>query len=154
MPVDWQCNRNQAGGMTACLFCGDNEAKITVEHTLSDPIRRLLPDRGSFIVEHFSLADGVTSRRPSYETDVASYTRRAYCEGCNNGWMQQIDNDISDLLAPLVAGSETLLSPTQQLAIATWNTKLALVYESLSGSNKAVPDAVYRWFHENPTAIT
>jgi len=132
-----------------CLFCQNHEAKVTVEHTLSQPIRDLMPERGKFTFEYLSVENGVMTTRPPRESDMASYTRRAYCQPCNGDWMGPMDVAIAKVIAPLVAGYLTTLGPLQQRAIATWVTKLALVYESLSGARTVIPAERYRWFFEN-----
>ncbi|MFZ0060132.1 MAG: hypothetical protein WAL35_08845, partial [Acidimicrobiales bacterium] len=134
--------------MPNCLFCDDEEAKVTLEHTLSDSIRSLLPP-GPFTVDIFGVRPGLPTSHTQFETDTASFLRRAYCEKCNGGWMQQLDQDTAPLIQEMVEDHSVTLSPTEQTAIATWATKMALVYESLSGRDKAIPDAKYKWFYEN-----
>lgn len=131
-----------------CLFC-QNAAGVTVEHTLSDPIRKLVPGVADLTVEHLRVKEGVLEERRPYETDSVSYQRKGYCSGCNNTWMQAMDNEVAPLLLPLVEGDVVSISPTDQYALATWVTKIALVYESLSGSERVVPNEAYRWFYDN-----
>jgi hypothetical protein len=134
--------------MNACLFCQDPNATVTVEDTLSKPIGDLLKTgRVSFF--HWDVDDLGVHRRVPYEGDRVTYKRRAYCAKCNGGWMQQMDLDIVPLIAPMVAGMRTSLSPSDQLRVASWATKIGLVYESLSGTGRVVPDHVYKWFFDN-----
>jgi hypothetical protein len=67
--------------------------------------------------------------------------------------MQEMDNDIAPIIAPMVRGVKTILNPEEQLKVATWATKIGLVYESLSGSSRLVPNAVYKWFFDHRQPI-
>jgi len=134
--------------MSACLFCQNPNAKVTAEHTLSKPIGELL-NTSTVSVFHWTVdTNGIQKRQP-YESDRVSYKRRAYCSACNNGWMQKMDLDILPLLTPMVTGDSIALKPKDQIALATWATKIALVYESLNGNDRLVPDEIFKWFYEN-----
>lgn len=136
--------------MSPCLFCQDPNATVTVEDTLSKPIGDLLhTGRVSFF--HWTVDDQGVQRREPYEGDRVTHKRRAYCQKCNGGWMQQMDFDIVPLIAPMIAGSQTTLSPEDQFKVATWATKLGLVYESLEGP--IVPADVYQWFYDNRSPL-
>jgi hypothetical protein len=132
--------------VTSCLFCQNPNADVTVEDALSNPIGALLKTgRVSFF--HWSVDDKGVSRREPYEAERVTYKRRAYCADCNNKWMQLMDLNILPLLTPMIEGKQVELSTADQFTIATWATKIALVYESLEGP--LVPPGVYRWFYDN-----
>jgi len=136
--------------MKACLFCDDAEAKISVEHVLSDPIwshlntgdRRLTVEMLTFRQGH----EPVRHQWDVYGNDA--WKRRIYCKPCNEGWMQEMDHAVSRLVGPMIAGHQTSLSEQEQADVAVWVTKTSLVFESLSGRHKVVPDGTYHAFYQ------
>jgi hypothetical protein len=53
---------------------------------------------------------------------------------------------IEPILAPLIHGHDSVLSHDDQLQLAAWSWKVALVGESLRGASKQVPDDEYHRF--------
>lgn len=136
------------GVRRACMFCGRNDAKITVEHVLSKPIRAELAAIGPFQTQiEYQPRFGERDTVAQYQSVTAGVTRRAFCTTCNGGWMQQMDNEIAPVIAPLIKGEPTSLATKDQQAIAAWVTKIALVYEAATGEKRSVPDSEYRRFH-------
>ena len=134
--------------VNVCLFCQNPDAKVTAEHTLSKPIGDLL-NTTNVRFFHWTVDTNGVQRREPYKGDRVSYKRRAYCAECNNGWMQRMDLDILPLLTPMVTGDSIVLNPKDQFDLAIWATKIGLVYESLYGNDRVVPDEIYKWFYDN-----
>jgi hypothetical protein len=55
------------------------------------------------------------------------------CNSCNNGWMSQLEQAMKHAGKRLVEGKHYLLSPFEQVVIATWMTKTALLYDVARG---------------------
>lgn len=77
-----------------------------------------------------------------------------YCQGCNNRWMQELDCAVEGTVGRLMEGKTTWLAPADQLLIATWATKVALVWESTQGNQRSVPDNVYRTFYDERQPVS
>ncbi|MFO0699749.1 MAG: hypothetical protein U0236_11005 [Nitrospira sp.] len=54
------------------------------------------------------------------------------CSQCNNGWMSRLEEDVKPILKPMMLGNAVTLTAKQQERIATWMTKLAMMYESMA----------------------
>lgn len=138
--------------MRTCLFCGST-AKVTLEHALSKPILRHVAMSGPQIAETLRVEPGRDSVHRQWSTTVRNlWKRKAYCARCNNGWMQAMDEGVSPLIGPMINGHPTILSVEDKHALATWVTKMSLVFESLYG-DRVVPDSVYRAFHASREPI-
>lgn len=61
------------------------------------------------------------------------------CEGCNNGWMSNLEEGMKHASGRLVEGRPHLLHPYDQAVIATWMTKTALLYDIARGDRKIAP---------------
>src|SRR5688572_1569835 len=67
-----------------CRFCGTTNRQITNEHVWPDWLRDYLPpftDLGD--IERYSPA----TRRQRWRQPFLTTTVRAFCDGCNSGWM-------------------------------------------------------------------
>lgn len=135
---------------TRCLFCQQRDAKITVEHILSEPIRQHIGST-DYTASIYRQAKGEPlEMRGEFETRTPSFTRRVYCELCNNGWMEAMDVAIEPMLEPLISGQHPHLSQEDQQQLAAWAWKVTLVCESLGGASKQVPDdEFHRFFLES-----
>ncbi len=129
-----------------CLFCG-RRAKLTAEHVLSKNIWKHIPFTGRFAVEIRKVQDDIeTTERTTASNPGGLASGKLYCKRCNGGWMQNMDQSISGLVGPMINGRPQSLTPTQRYDLSVWITKLALVYESLAGSDRVVPQTNYETF--------
>jgi len=133
-----------------CLFCNDRQAKVTLEHALSAPIWKHV-DRG--LIQRTtmdSFRNGERTVHNEWEStskdDKGPWKRKLYCSSCNGGWMNDLDNAVSDLVGPMIRGENTSLSLEDQHLLATWVTKASLVFESMF-ADKEVPDSAYHDFY-------
>ena len=53
------------------------------------------------------------------------------CEGCNNGWMSKLENEVKSILCPMILGTSGTLTASHQGRIVTWLTKTAMMYDSM-----------------------
>ena len=65
---------------------------------------------------------------------IASITLNKLCHGCNTGWMAGLESRAAPLLTPMILGRRRRpLDLAQQLIVATWATKTAMVCEASLG---------------------
>ncbi len=80
--------------------------------------------------EHVSHGQGV-------ENELGIVLDDRVCERCNNGWMKRLDDRVAKFMAPsLDSEANVSLSLAQQLQLARWATKVALL--------------LALWFHDQP----
>jgi len=133
-----------------CLFCNDQQAKVTLEHVLSAPIWKHV-DKGLIqrtTMDSFRNGERIVHNgwESASKDDKGPWTRKLYCEACNGGWMNDLDLAVSDLIGPLIHGDNASLSLDDQYLLATWITKVSLVFESMF-ADREVPDSTYRAFY-------
>jgi hypothetical protein len=124
-----------ANGRSAkcCIFCG--AVGLTKEHIFPRWLATILTAAvmGPVTSERTeSSADGVTQQQWG-AADVTSYTVRVVCASCNNGWMSQIEAKAKPVLAPMIVGRPTKLSPAMQLDLAAWTAMKCYVVEYALG---------------------
>jgi len=51
------------------------------------------------------------------------------CERCNNGWMSQLETAVLPIFTDLINGRPRLIKTDEQLIVARWAVKTAMVYE-------------------------
>jgi hypothetical protein len=112
-----------------CIFCGEDADSR--EHIFPDWINELIvvdeADAHQFLVVRGEL----TSQRSYRAKKVASQTARVVCRTCNNGWMSMVEGEAKPALWPLMIDWKTTLTSAQQLIIARWAIKTAMVAESV-----------------------
>jgi hypothetical protein len=52
------------------------------------------------------------------------------CHCCNTGWMCDLEGAAAPILKPMITGNPSTLSQAEQLTVATWATKTAMVIET------------------------
>lgn len=124
-----------------CAYCG--AASSSEEHVWPQWVSKLLAARGQFVI----MRPGRPASRPSSSINVVT-TR--VCADCNNTWLSVIENDVRGLLGPMVQGLRTGLSEAQQLVVATWAYRMALMLDLAGGD--LVPGGYHRVFrlHRRP----
>lgn len=55
---------------------------------------------------------------------------RCVCQKCNNGWMSELENEIKPVLAPMINGYRTLLTPDEQMTLARWASLKAQCFDA------------------------
>ena len=116
---------------TLCGFCGSATAKITNEYILGQWIGPLFgAGKPDLIVRNtFKLDDTAFQPWLTYRLDQRV---RMACETCNNGWMSDLENTVRPIITPMILGhARVLLTLRDQIAIATWAVKTAMVVEFL-----------------------
>ena len=123
-----------------CAFCG--RGPVTAEHVWPE-----------WIVKQFPITRIRVHRTArstsSYPEKSIKLTTRFVCEGCNSGWMSDIENRIKPVLLQMIKGLPVLLGGPEQGAVAAWAIKTAMVFEFTLGG---APSTRY-WSHEERVAF-
>jgi hypothetical protein len=115
-----------------CAFCGSVET-LTEEHVIPRWITRRLRELGGSFVRETQYG---ARRSPTIEITAP------ICEECNNRWLAVLENDVRQLLNPMLTGTEMRIHADQQLLLATWALKTALMFDLASGT-PIVPEGFY-----------
>jgi hypothetical protein len=117
-----------------CMFCGGRP--LTAEHAWPAWLRETLPNvPGGLWVRWDTVGTDADVRQwPANEIDVRV---RWVCRPCNSGWMSRLEARAKPALAPMIRGQATTLDQPEQLLVATWATKTAMVLEFLKHESSA-----------------
>ena len=119
-----------------CIFCGGRAGSR--EHVFPDWLNRVFdelpppvsaadpPRWGQGTVD---LRSGTRQDRSWGAKEIASHITKVVCHSCNTGWMSRLEGRAAPLLTPMIQGRPTALSQADQLVVATWATKTAIVVE-------------------------
>src|SRR5262249_20846943 len=119
-----------------CIFCG-RRGQLSKEHVFPDWLSQLFPKSPSDTHQHGTVTwktapDGKPFRTPVIrrrQGQAGSKKVRTVCETCNNGWLSVLENTTKPLLSEIVRGRARLLDNSDQLILATWIAKTAMVAE-------------------------
>lgn len=116
---------------SGCVWCGGRP--LTREHLLPQWLSEVLVDlrpapEGFDSAYESTLAGGVDVARthPSLRPEMVVKT---VCTSCNNGWMADLEGQVQPVLARLVRGEGADVSEAEQVALATWMAKVAVLVE-------------------------
>ncbi len=109
--------------MPTCVFCG-SDGSMTGEHVFPDWLSEIgLPLDPTL---HMSGPINRTGRdlgvRPPFRQKV-----RDVCEGCNSGWMSQLEDHAKRALTPLILGDSAPVPTDEHASLTSWAQKTALV---------------------------
>jgi len=126
-------------GTRVCIFCGG--APRTREHVpprwALDVLAAMEPpgDQGwEAVYEAGGLVESDRSYPMGGRPEVVV---NAVCGTCNSGWMAEMEGRVRTILTPMIQGRQTPIAQEQQIEIACWASKTAMVLE----------------FHERDTVI-
>ena len=132
----------------ACIFCKRAKPLVTItkEHLFSKWVDQVLtpellgPDR-SF--ERTTVGPGGVATSKTWPAEViAAVEAPVVCgstaDGCNGGWMCDLDGQVRQLLEPMTLGKPRALSPEEQLTIATWAAMKSMVLEYVWGPEQVI----------------
>jgi len=114
--------------MAKCIFCGSTSAPGSKEHVWAQWISRLFyPDpRPDQFITVRQTAAGVGI----WEAPLIDVKINCVCKTCNSGWMSALEAAVAPLVTPMILGKPIgELSLADQLTIATWVFKTAIVLE-------------------------
>jgi hypothetical protein len=110
------------------LFCGEygSSKEDIIPLWVGDVFKQLAGPGGSVTFHHTaSLAELGIVKRPKDAKKPAVHTR-AFCRGCNNGWMARLEQTTRPVLEPLILGKVVSLSVEDQTLLAFWASKTVL----------------------------
>ncbi len=123
----------------ACIFCQRIRPLVTItkEHVFSRWVDKVLtaellgPDRS--FERTVSGPDGAVDSKTWPTEVIAAIEAPVVCgsspDGCNNGWMCDLDGEIRSLVEPMMLGAPRILSAGEQQVIATWAAMKSMVLE-------------------------
>ena len=132
----------------ACIFCerGRPLVTITKEHLISRWVDLVLtpellgPDQ-SF--ERTATRPNGASTSRTWPTEIVAVIEAPLVcggstDGCNNGWMSELDGQVRHLLEPMMLGNPRTLAPEEQQTIATWAAMKSMILEYVWGTERVV----------------
>jgi hypothetical protein len=131
-----------------CIFCERAKplVKITKEHLFSRWVDDVLtpdllgPDRS--FERTPAGQDGFTVTKTWSTEVIAAIEAAVVCggrrDGCNGGWMSELDGQVRQLLEPMMLGKPRKLAPEHQLTIAAWAAMKSMVLEYFWGPDQVI----------------
>jgi hypothetical protein len=114
--------RRQQQTRPLCWYC--DVPGVTAEHVFARSLSSLFPGHGVFRFDYEHPDLGVR-RRPRRASKLMIKSRR-FCEGCNSGWMNRIDQDARRLLRCFALDARTSFDEADQRVLSLWSTKTVL----------------------------
>lgn len=86
---------------------------------------------------------------------AGNFVEGRVCKGCNNGWMNDLEKQTKDLLKPLIEGSVSLLSISDddRTSLAKWATKTGYVLSHAAPLKKVPPASQMRYMKDHAGAV-
>lgn len=117
-----------------CIFCGGRAG--SAEHIFPNWINQIFPV--SVVGQPEAVLGTLARDREPTErrwkaTGVATQTTKEVCHECNTGWMSRLETKAKPLLVPMMTGRPTALTLDEQITVATWVTKTAMIAELVHG---------------------
>lgn len=106
-----------------CVFCGGKG--VTNEHILAQRFRRYFPAGDRPGQHDRETEDGFLSQ---WDGPMLNATVKRVCGECNGGWMRQADAALDPLIGRMMHGHAVELTPERQKLLASWATRVALLY--------------------------
>lgn len=116
-----------------CVFCG--ASPTTKEHVYSRWTHKFITKMPG----RYLSTQGTESKTSSDlkllkgKGDIHDWQVKCVDEGCNSGWMSQLEKRAMPILTPLLKSEATVLSVTDQRTVAAWAVLKAMVGESETG---------------------
>jgi hypothetical protein len=108
--------------MPYCPFCHRKHRSKRGEHIIPKWMSREFPNA------KWELEDQLT-KHVRKSTRYIHLTTPLPCPRCNNGWMSDLEKASKPILVPLMHGVTSILTPRDQIIIALWLVKTAMVYD-------------------------
>lgn len=123
--------------MRNCIFCGD--AVLTKEDLWPQWVIRLIKkNRDEFIPMQAKRNRDPLKKWTKMGTRALEFNR--VCQTCNNGWMSIQENKTAPILTPMISNHPSTINPAQQLQIAQWTMKCAMMFEAMDGGGRFYTD--------------
>ena len=120
--------------MRPCLFCDDKAS--TVEDAFPLWLLARFPTPNGVSVEMERGGESLPTRKARrHELRV-----RCVCADCNSGWMSRLEGRTKPIIERLLSMSSLVLPEHEQVVLAEWTLKTAMVFEAL----RKEPPSFYR----------
>ena len=133
-----------------CIFCGSGG--LTKEHVFADWLRDLFPrdETTTHDFGRYEWPKGIITNEPKaairqLQGHVGSRKLRVVCKACNTGWMSALEQRAKPILAPLIVGEVSHVSPLMQNIVATWATKTMMIAERLAPRKPGISQEERTW---------
>lgn len=117
-----------------CLACGTTGSPATREHVFSSwLLKEFGPDASMALYRHSG--DG-SQRQVRAEMKLDSFRLKKICEGCNSGWMSDLEGSAKPLVLALIKDGRQLdsLLEDERRTLARWAAKTAIVESHAVGA--------------------
>lgn len=134
------------------MFCRD-AGKITLEHVIPTWMTSG-EDASRHLYVRESGGPDYEPRRDIRQGSARDLAAKGPCDRCNNGWMNNMDHGILDVLGPqLIKGKKVKLTKAKKVALAAWAVKYALMGQLTHERSRrfAIPEDDYTWFYDERT---
>jgi hypothetical protein len=150
----------QHKGRRGCLFCGDALTGVrSLEHVFPLWLLKELGIRDQRVsaVHLFRSADADSSMEvlSSRALALENIKEGRICEGCNNGWMSDLEHSCREAILGLVRArrSPEQLSEKECLSVARWAAKTAYVLNSSANYTVKIPPQHLRELHADTSKL-
>lgn len=128
-----------------CIWCGNRNGPWTEEHAIAQWISRALRTRLGQVSSNVWLEGqwhDVDSPRAQPTTLIQ--LRYDVCEGCNGGWMNDLEQAVMTTLPPLIFGDSVQLGVEDQTQLAAWamKTLVTLTFMAHRDADEMFPPAI------------
>lgn len=137
-----------------CLSCEKPIVDRAKEHVIAEWLLRAL-DVQYEAVTH-AVANGSTDQVQSTRVFTFDAFREGrICEGCNGGWMKDLEDEAKPLLIPLMNAERGVSSLDEKecLIVARWTAKTAAVLGSCIELGKPAPAGTLRRLRDKPNEL-
>jgi hypothetical protein len=117
-----------------CIFCGQPpSARGEGEHIFPQWLNNVLPNEEDDPQPEWTRQMATLGDDPITQTwrasEVASVTTKLVCNRCNTTWMADLEDEAKPILVPMIQGHNKSLDMGEQLIVATWAVKTAMVIQ-------------------------
>lgn len=151
----------EADGVSdGCIFCGGKP--LTREHVFSSEwLRTLMPGTTTFTSDLMRVDEDRNVARRTWVEKAPKAGKKAgsgspfvrcACAGCNNGWMQELDEKAKPVITPLALGERGTVSDDGVRLLAVWATKIAFVLDAFMNPSVLDPELRHS-FREDPQPL-
>jgi hypothetical protein len=136
--------------MDRCIFCGGPFGPIrkrSAEHAAPKWCADLVPNHGAALHQHVVETESGTETTALGLRNPFTTVAGDVCEGCNTGWMHELEESCEALLGHFIQGQSRNIRFWRQALTATWAVKTAMVWECVSPEDRTIPLDVLRMFH-------
>ena len=131
-------SRTLDGCPTQVASAAPGTARSQKEHVWPDWLRDYLPPFSDLAdTERYSPG----TRLQRWQQPLLTTTVRAFCDGCNSGWMGDIEAAAKPIVGPIVVGQAMELDAHAQQIVANWVALKGLV--AAQASNQLIPESHY-----------